>query len=221
MIDPTCRNATSDYREQHSLASEKVGDGSRIAWRVSSTHNLREANECTWSLGSKGQQLANRVEGATTGGKPDPVPPLVRYRVYEIGTETGGTIGITYSGADCKAGDVPAPSSNTRRCYPVMWSPPDAPAADYEPYLDWFHTYVVTQVLEADNTGGAPVKQTDYTYPDGMAWGKEEDEFTEAKHRTYGDRKGYGRVQVRGGNPSSDEQTLTEYRYFRGITGAH
>ncbi|CAL9627360.1 hypothetical protein SUDANB70_06031 [Streptomyces sp. enrichment culture] len=168
----------------------------------------------------KGQQLANRVEGATTGGKPDPVPPLVRYRVYEIATETGGTIGVTYSGPDCKAGDVPTPSSNTRRCYPVMWSPPDAPAADYEPYLDWFHTYVVTQVLEADNTGGAPVKQTDYTYLDGMAWAKEEDEFTEAKHRTYGDRKGYGRVQVRGGNPAVDQQTLTEYRYFRGIAGA-
>ncbi|MFF3720686.1 hypothetical protein [Streptomyces prasinus] len=45
---------------------------------------------------------------------------------------------------------MPTPSSNTRRCYPVMWSPPDAPAADYEPYLDWFHTYVVAQVLEAD-----------------------------------------------------------------------
>ncbi|MFF9347723.1 RHS repeat-associated core domain-containing protein [Streptomyces sp. NPDC014734] len=168
----------------------------------------------------KGQQLANRVEGATTGGRPDPVPPLVRYRVYGIDTETGGTIGVTYSERDCKAGDVPKPASNTRRCYPVMWSPPDAPAAEYEPYLDWFHTYVATQVLESDNTGGAPVKETDYKYLDGMAWAKEEDEFTKAKHLTYGDRKGYGRVQVRTGAPAEGKQTLKEYRYFRGIDGA-
>lgn len=168
----------------------------------------------------RGQQLANRVEGATTGGKADPVPPLVRYRVYGIDTETGGTIGVTYSAADCKAGDVLTASSNKRRCYPVMWSPPDAPAADYEPYLDWFHAYVVDQVLESDNTGGAPTKQTDYSYLDGMAWGKEEDEFAKAKHLTYGDRQGFGRVQVRTGAPASDKQTLKEYRYFRGISGA-
>ncbi len=168
----------------------------------------------------KGLTLPNRVEGATTGGKPDPVPPLWRYRVYGINTETGGTIGVTYSATDCKAGDVPTPASNTRRCYPVKWSPPDAPAADYEPYLDWFHSYVVTQVLETDNTGGAPAKQSDYTYLDGMGWAKaKDDEFTDAKHLTYGDRKGYGRVQVRTG-AAPDQRTLTEYRYFRGIDGA-
>ncbi|MEV7087929.1 RHS repeat-associated core domain-containing protein [Streptomyces sp. NPDC093085] len=172
------------------------------------------------SVTFKGQQLANRVEGATTGGSADPVPPLVRYRVYGIDTETGGTIGVTYSAADCKAGSVPAPSSNTRRCYPVMWSPPDAPGTGYEPYLDWFHSYVVTQVLESDNTGGAPVRQTDYAYLDGLAWAKsKDDEFTQAKHLTYDDRKGYGRVQVRTG-AGADQRTLKEYRYFRGIDGA-
>ncbi|MGW8748412.1 RHS repeat domain-containing protein [Streptomyces sp. NPDC055794] len=168
----------------------------------------------------KGQQLPNRVEGATTGGAPDPVPPMTRYRVYAINTETGSTIGATYSPADCKAGDVPTPTSNKRRCYPVIWSPPDAPAADYEPYLDWFHTYVVTQILESDNTGGAPAKETDYSYLDGMAWGKDEDEFAKASHRTYGDRQGYGRVQVRTGAPAQGKQSLEEHRYFRGITGA-
>ncbi|MFF5621051.1 RHS repeat-associated core domain-containing protein [[Kitasatospora] papulosa] len=168
----------------------------------------------------KGLTLPNRVEGATTGGDPDPVPPLWRYRVYGINTETGGTIGVTYSAADCKAGNVPTPTSNTRRCYPVKWSPPDAPAANYEPYLDWFHTYVVTQVLETDNTGGAPAKESNYTYLDGMGWAKsKDDEFTDAKHLTYGDRKGYGRVQVRTGT-TPDQPTLEEYRYFRGIDGA-
>ncbi|MFD9219523.1 RHS repeat domain-containing protein [Streptomyces sp. NPDC060064] len=168
----------------------------------------------------QGQTLKNRVEGATTGGEPDPVPPMWRYRIYGINTETGGTIGVTYSPEDCKAGDVPSPASNTRRCYPVIWSPPDAPAEDYEPYLDWFHSYVATQILEADNTGGAAVKQTDYAYLDGMAWAKaKDDEFTKAKHLTYSDRKGYDRVQVRTG-AGADRQTLKEYRYFRGIDGA-
>lgn len=84
------------------------------------------------------------------------MPPFWRYRVYGINTETGGTIGLTYSAADCKAGSVPTPTSNNRRCYPVKWSPAEAPGANYEPYLDWFHSYVVTQVLETDITGGAP-----------------------------------------------------------------
>ncbi|MFJ3235826.1 RHS repeat domain-containing protein [Streptomyces sp. NPDC086787] len=200
-----------------------TGDGTDAALWLASITRTGHTGTGDVSLPAvtfKGQQLANRVEGATTGGDPDPVPPLVRYRVYGIDTEAGSTIGVTYSEPDCKAGDVPTPSSNTRRCYPVMWSPPDAPAADYKPYLDWFHTYLATQVLEADNTGGAPVKETDYAYLDGMAWGKDEDEFTKAEYLTYGDRKGYGRVQVRTGAPASDKQTLTEYRYFRGIDGA-
>lgn len=170
----------------------------------------------------KGQALPNRVEGATTGGDPDPVPAMWRYRVYGIDTESGSTLGITYSPADCKAGDVPSPENNNRRCYPVKWSPPDAPAADYEPYLDWFHAYVVRQILEIDNTkvAGAPAKETDYDYLDGMAWAKsKDDEFTTAKHLTYSDRKGYGRVRVRTG-AAPDKRTLKEYTYFRGIDGA-
>ncbi|WP_353940128.1 RHS repeat-associated core domain-containing protein [Streptomyces sp. HUAS MG91] len=201
-----------------------TGDGSSPAlWLASIQHtgHTGTGDVALPKVTFKGQQLANRVEGATTGGRPDPVPPLVRYRVYAVNTESGSTVGVTYSAPDCKPGSMPEPESNTRRCYPVMWSPPDAPAADYEPYLDWFHSYVVTQVLESDNTGGAPVKETDYSYLDGLAWAKEQgDEFTKAKHLTYGDRKGYGRVQVRTGAPAEGKQTLTEYRYFRGITGA-
>ncbi|MGQ4397799.1 RHS repeat domain-containing protein [Streptomyces violaceoruber] len=200
-----------------------TGDGTdRALWLASLTRtgHTGTGDVTMPTVTFKGQQLPNRVEGATTGGSPDPVPPMTRYRVYAINTETGSTIGATYSTADCKADDVPSPANNTRRCYPVIWSPPDAPAADYEPYLDWFHTYVVTQVLESDNTGGAPTKETDYSYLGGMAWGKDEDEFTKSSQRTYGDRQGYGRVQVRTGAPAEGKQSLEEHRYFRGITGA-
>ncbi|MFG3304888.1 RHS repeat-associated core domain-containing protein [Streptomyces wuyuanensis] len=200
-----------------------TGDGTDPAlWLASITRtgHTGTGDVAMPSVTFRGQALPNRVEGATTGGDPDPVPPMWRYRVYGIDTETGGTIGVTYSPTDCAAGDVPSPSSNTRRCYPIIWSPPDAPDDNYEPYLDWFHTYAVTQVLESDNTGGAPVKQTDYTYLGGMAWAKsKDDEFTKAKHLTYSDRKGYGRVQVRSG-AGTDARTLKEYRYFRGIDGA-
>lgn len=199
------------------------GDGSAPAlWlaSVTRTGHTGTGDVTLPAITFKGKTYKNRVEGATTGGEPDPVPPMWRYRVYGINTETGGTIGVTYSAEDCKVGNMPSPSSNTRRCYPVKWSPPDAPATNYEPYLDWFHTYVVDQVLESDNTGGAPVTQTDYTYLGGMAWAKaKDDEFTKAAHLTYGDRKGYGRVEVRSG-AGADKRTLKEYRYFRGIDGA-
>ncbi|MGW8363767.1 RHS repeat domain-containing protein [Streptomyces wedmorensis] len=164
--------------------------------------------------------MPNRVEGATTGGAPDPVPAMWRFRVSAVNTESGGTIGVTYTAQDCSATSVPSPASNTRRCYPVKWSPPDAPAANYEPYLDWFHAYAVNLVTENDNTGGSPAKRTEYSYPDGMAWAKaKDDEFTKATHLTYGDRKGFGRVQVRTG-AYPFQRTLKEYRYFRGIPGA-
>ncbi|OEJ21642.1 hypothetical protein AS594_39690 [Streptomyces agglomeratus] len=162
-----------------------------------------------------GQQLPNRVEGAV-----DTIPAYNRYRVYAVKNETGSTLGVTYSTPDCTASSLPAPATNTKRCYPVIWSPPDAPAANFEPYQDWFHTYVATQILESDNTAGAPVKRTDYTYLGGLAWAKNDDEFTKAKHRTYGDTRGYGRVQTRTGDPAEGTQALSETRYFRGITGA-
>ncbi|WP_439654003.1 RHS repeat domain-containing protein [Streptomyces albidoflavus] len=195
-----------------------TGDGTDPALWLASLTRTGHAGGKDISLPAvtfRAKQLPNRVEGAV-----DEVPPYNRYRVQAIDTESGSTIAVTYSEADCKPGSLPTPSSNTKRCYPVIWSPPESPGVDYEPYQDWFHSYVVTQMLESDNTGGAPVKRTDYRYLGGLAWAKGDDEFTKAKHRTYGDRRGYERVQVRGGDPAQTEQSLTETRYFRGIAGA-
>ncbi|MBB1242228.1 RHS repeat protein [Streptomyces durbertensis] len=162
-----------------------------------------------------GQQLANRVD--TTG---DGIPPIVRYRVRQINTESGGSIGVTYSAPDCKPGDLPAESTNTRRCYPVYWSSADSPAADFKPVKDWFHKYVVTRVLENDLVGGSPTQQTDYTYVGGAAWGKSEDEFTRPEHRTYSDFRGYGEVRTQVGNGTDGARLDSRARYFRGIAGA-
>ncbi len=204
------------WKLDHSFPS--TGDGSAPALWLKSITRTGHTGDTDITLPAvtfRGQQLPNRVEGVL-----DPIPPLNRYRVYAVDTETGGTIGVTYSAADCNPRNLPSPSSNTKRCYPVIWSPPDAPAPDYEPYLDWFHTYVVDQVLESDNTAGAPVVRTDYRYLGGMGWAKPEDEFSKPEHRTFNERKGYGRVQTLSGDPSEGTQTLTETRYFRGISGA-
>ncbi|MEV0580842.1 RHS repeat-associated core domain-containing protein [Streptomyces sp. NPDC050392] len=208
----------------HQFPNPGNGRGTAALWLASITRTGHTGSSAVTPLliNFLGTTLANRVEGATTGGNADPVSAFWRYRVNGIVNESGGRIGVTYTEPDCTAGDIPTPTSNNRRCYPVKWSPPDAPGANYEPYLDWFHTYVVTQVLEADNDaqGKAPVKQSDYTYLDGMGWAKsKDDEFTQAKYLTYGDRKGYGRVQVRTGS-APEQRTLEEYRYFRGIEGA-
>ncbi|MFD5771276.1 RHS repeat domain-containing protein [Streptomyces sp. NPDC127049] len=198
-----------------------TGDGTAPLWlkSITRTGHTGTGDVTLPPVGFNGTSLPNRVLGATTGGKPDPVPALRRYRVTAIHTESGGTIGIGYTPQDCSESSVPSPSSNTRRCYPVKWSPPQAPGENYEPYLDWFHAYAVEFVLEEDKTGGAPAKRTGYSYPGGMKWTlAQDDEFTKAEHLTYSDRKGFGLVQERvGADPFA--KTLKEYRYFRGIPG--
>ncbi|MFJ2936588.1 RHS repeat domain-containing protein [Streptomyces sp. NPDC087219] len=156
-----------------------------------------------------GEQRANRVD--KTG---DGLAPFVRLRLYQINTETGGTIGVTYTQPDCTVSDLPAPdASNDRRCYPVKWA-----YEGYESKLDWFNTYVATQVVEGDNLVESPDKVTTYRYLDGAAWTKSTDEITKAEDRTYSVSRGYGRVQTRVG-AASDPRTLTERRFFRGRDG--
>ncbi len=214
LIDGAYKTADT-WELKHQFPSS--GDGSSPAlWLSAISHTGHVGGKETTlpDVTFKGIQLPNRVEKAV-----DAVPPLVRYRVSAVQTETGGTIGVTYSEPECKAGDLPDEAHNARRCHPVYWVPQDSPAADYKPVKDWFHTYVVTQVRESDNTGGAPDKQVEYTYLDGPAWEKSQDELTKPEHRAYSEFRGYGRVQTRAG-AGTDRRTLTESRYFRGLNGA-
>ncbi|MFJ8662305.1 RHS repeat domain-containing protein [Streptomyces sp. NPDC093795] len=156
-----------------------------------------------------GEQLANRVD--KTG---DGLAPFIRLRLYQIVTETGGTIGVTYSQPDCTAADLPAADeTNTRRCYPVKWA-----FEGYESQLDWFNSYVATQVVEGDNLVESPDKVSTYSYLGGAAWTKSTDEMTKAEDRTHSVSRGYERVQTRTG-AADDPRTLTERRYFRGRDG--
>ncbi|MFE3468057.1 RHS repeat-associated core domain-containing protein [Streptomyces sp. NPDC059185] len=155
------------------------------------------------------QQLANRVD--KTG---DGLAPFVRLRLYQITTETGGTIGVTYTQPGCTTSTLPAAdASNTTSCYPVKWAYEGDTAR-----LDWFNTYLVKQVVEGDNLVESPDKVTTYDYLDGAAWAKSEDEFTKAEDRVHSIARGYGRVQTRVG-AADDPRTLSETRYFRGRDG--
>ncbi|MEU0271214.1 RHS repeat-associated core domain-containing protein [Streptomyces sp. NPDC006307] len=157
-----------------------------------------------------GEQRPNRVDALGDG-----LAPFIRLRLYQITTETGGTIGVTYSQPDCTATTLPpADDTNATRCYPVKWAYEGETAKQ-----DWFNSYVVTQVVEGDNLVESPDTVSSYSYLGGAAWAKSTDEFTKAENRVHSVARGYGRVQTRTG-AASDPRTLEETRFFRGIDGA-
>ncbi|MFI5668125.1 RHS repeat-associated core domain-containing protein [Streptomyces sp. NPDC051704] len=156
-----------------------------------------------------GEQRPNRVDALGDG-----LAPYIRLRMSQVTTETGGTIGVTYSQPDCTPTTLPKPDeTNTTRCYPVKW----AWEGDTSK-VDWFNSYVATQIVEGDNIDSTPDKVTSYTYVGGAAWGKDTNEFAKPEDRVYSVGRGYELVQTRTG-AASDPKTLSETRYFRGLDG--
>lgn len=186
------------------------GDGTRAglwldtivhAGHVGGTVTLPEVN-FDWL------QLPNRVD--TIG---DTKKRMNWMRMSTIWTETGGKVSVTYTDPDCVAGTrMPtAPESNTLRCYPVI-----SRAAGGGTETDYFHKYLVTQVTEADLTGGGTDVVTRYEYPGTPAWHYTDDDgLTLPAYRTWSGYRGYDRVRVRVGTPGQD--TLTETGFFRGM----
>ncbi|MFG2910443.1 polymorphic toxin-type HINT domain-containing protein [Kitasatospora sp. NPDC048286] len=188
-----------------------TGDsGGRALWLQSITRTAKAgATALTLQPVTFGGDLRpNRVDSAE--GR----PPMNRYRVNRITSETGSNTDIKYTDIDCVAGALPAPDSNTRRCYPTWWTPEDAA----DPVLDWFHKYLVEKVTEHDMVAGSgsPDKVTAYEYLDGAAWRRDNSEFTPDKQRTWNDFRGYQRVRTRVGDSG---KSLTETVYFRGMDG--
>ncbi|QFY06764.1 type IV secretion protein Rhs [Nonomuraea phyllanthi] len=155
-----------------------------------------------------GVQLPNRVD--TNEGR----APLVKWRVQAVNSESGGELRVNYAPAECEPGKLPAADKNTKRCFPQRWSPPNEAEV-----TDWFHKYVVAQIVEVDRVGGAPNKVTDYEYLDGAGWHYADNILVKPEHRTWADWRGYGRVRVREGDGQDTRRTLTEFRYFRGLHG--
>jgi RHS repeat-associated protein len=153
---------------------------------------------------------ANRVDGQS-----DDILPLNRPRLKTVTSETGAQTIVSYADPDCTAaGTKPKLDENTKRCYPVYWSP----NGEKNPVLDWFQKYPVTAVSTTDPHGGGEAVQHAYQYSGGGAWHYNEDPFTPEKERTWSVWRGFGRVTHLTGAPNGP-QSKTVSVYLRGMNG--
>jgi YD repeat-containing protein len=150
----------------------------------------------------------NRVD------KTDDILPLNKPRLSAITAETGAITTVTYSEEDCDAAPehrrMPTAEDDvTLRCYPVKWRPH---GGDGDPTLDWFHKYVVTDVVTTDPTGGSRPLVYHYAY-DAPAWHYTEDPLTTPKERTWSQWRGYRTVTTLAGeaNELTPSKTVTVY----------
>ncbi|MGW0902841.1 RHS repeat-associated core domain-containing protein [Streptomyces sp. NPDC002853] len=154
--------------------------------------------------------LPNRVDGAS-----DDILSLDKPRLRTVTSETGAQTIVSYMEADCVAGQtMPKPDDNTRRCYPVYWSP----NGEQTPILDWFQKYPVTAVSTTDPHGGSEAVQRTYQYSGGGAWHYDDDPMTPAKERTWSIWRGYEKVTRLTGDKDS-AQLKTVSVYLRGMNG--
>ncbi|WP_377272885.1 RHS repeat-associated core domain-containing protein [Peterkaempfera sp. SMS 1(5)a] len=153
--------------------------------------------------------LQNRVDTTHDG-----LPPLYRFRVNSITSESGSVTGVQYLLTDpCTAPVKTTPSANTSSCYPVYWTPEFYTA----PIQDWFNKWAVQKVTQTDPTGGAPQQTTSYEYS-GPAWHYDDNELVKAKYRTYGQWRGYQDVQTFTGDGVNDPRTESETVYYQGMS---
>ncbi|QPK43605.1 hypothetical protein H4W23_02530 [Streptomyces gardneri] len=158
-----------------------------------------------------GEALPNRVDSS-----PDGLPPLNKFRLHAVHNEAGGVLSLNYAQPDCRASALPTAETNTLRCFPVHWAHEQGQARD-----DWFHKYVVSQVVQTDRGEGEPSQVTTYDYLDGGAWRYNDNELIPRERRTWSQWRGYGRVLERKGDPTDPgvARTEKEFRYFRGMHG--
>ncbi|HEY2041210.1 MAG TPA: hypothetical protein VGH11_00945, partial [Jatrophihabitans sp.] len=200
-------------------------------WRL--THSFPPPNDTTspalWlarisHTGTAASGVTASLPDVVFGGTPmqnrvlvvDGSALLWKYRITTVSTESGARIAVGYSAQDCSATALPAPESNSKRCYPQWWSPP----GQY-PALDWFNKYVVTEVSTDPVTGGyQPTDDTYYDYTGTPGWRYNSSPMTPVAKRTWSDFAGYSRVRVRHGSDSTpSSQETTTYSYYQGLDG--
>ncbi|WP_436888253.1 polymorphic toxin-type HINT domain-containing protein [Nocardiopsis dassonvillei] len=189
------------------------GDGTDPAlWLDSITHTGHVGGTlATPKLTFAGTPMPNRVDSTSDG-----VAPMNKWRITAVYSESGGQLDILYSQPDCTPGQTPEPHSNTRRCYPVRWVPSGRGDKDI---TDWFHKYVVTQVVEVDLVTDQPDVITTYDYRGGAAWRyMDADGFTKDDKRTWSQWRGYEIVRVNTG-VEGETRSEEEHRFFRGMHG--
>ncbi|MER6091734.1 polymorphic toxin-type HINT domain-containing protein [Streptomyces bluensis] len=189
------------------------GDGSKALWLNTITHTGHVGTDVAVpTIKLYGQQLASRVDKAG-----DNIQAFNRFRLSAVESESGSVLSVNYADTQCSGTTLPATGESTVRCYPVKWNPP----GEADPITDWFHKYVVSQVIETDLVGGSPDQVTSYTYLGDAGWRKTKpDGLTKSEYLTWSDWRGYQRVRVEssdGTNRASN--TKTEHLFFQGLDG--
>ncbi|EST23521.1 hypothetical protein N566_25705 [Streptomycetaceae bacterium MP113-05] len=199
---------------EHSLLDN--GDDSKSLWLGSITHEGRAGQETltTPSVTLYGVAKSNRVDKDG-----DNIDPFHRYRLTTILSETGAQLDINYAATECTATELPAPGESTKRCYPVKWAPPGY----IDPITDWFHKYVVAEIVQTDRTGGGDdmITRYDYNGPAGRPAGWRHatpNGITPEEYRTWGQWQGYGDVTVTSGGEEAPK-TRIDYVFSRDWTG--
>ncbi|MFF7182180.1 polymorphic toxin-type HINT domain-containing protein [Streptomyces sp. NPDC008121] len=187
------------------------GDDTKTLWLSKIDHEGKVGGSAKVpSVELRGEHLMNRVDSDT-----DNTDPFYRYRLITVLSETGAQLDISYAPRECTPTTLPQPGSSTKRCYPVIWSPPGS----IEPKTDWFHKYVVQEIKETDRTGGGDDLVTRYAYQGPAGWRHAEpDGITDPKYLTWGQWQGYGKVTVTGGN-GEKTSTRLDYTYLQGLDG--
>ncbi|MFD5932680.1 polymorphic toxin-type HINT domain-containing protein [Streptomyces sp. NPDC060333] len=169
-------------------------------------------------------QIPNRVDGVVKrpDGTEASAPSYRRPRIQTITTETGGLINVAYKAPECSRLKGKMPSSedgNTMACMPVKWYLPGQSYPD--PVDDWFNKVVVQSVTRQDMVAGQIATVTDYEYGGGLAWHRNDSEFTDPKTRTWDQFRGFATVTTRTGNGNAGEapRTKSVTTYLRGMDG--
>ncbi|MFI5713134.1 RHS repeat-associated core domain-containing protein [Kribbella sp. NPDC051620] len=162
------------------------------------------------SVSFVGVDKPNRVDAIGDGA-----PAMVKWRISAIASESGQITNVNYSDQECTSSFRPDPATNTKRCFPVFWGIDGAE----KPTMHWFNKYVVTSVVIDDMSTDAPDQGTYYDYLDTPAWHYDDNELTLPAYRSWGDWRGYQKVEVRTGGLDPADQTRTQYTFFRGMNG--
>ncbi|MFJ8011073.1 polymorphic toxin-type HINT domain-containing protein [Streptomyces sp. NPDC096339] len=169
-------------------------------------------------------QIPNRVDGVVKrpDGTQASAPPYRRPRIQAITTETGGRINVVYKAPECSRVNGTMPSSedgNTMACMPVKWYLPGQSYPD--PVNDWFNKIIVQSVTQQDMVAGQVSTVTEYEYGGGIAWHRNDSEFTDPKTRTWDQFRGFATVTTRTGSGNAVEapRTKSVATFLRGMDG--
>ncbi|MFD9338141.1 polymorphic toxin-type HINT domain-containing protein [Streptomyces sp. NPDC060028] len=169
-------------------------------------------------------QMANRVDGVVKrhDGTEASAPAYNRPRIQTINTETGGRINVVYKAPECSRVKGTMPSSedgNTMACMPVKWYLPGQ--SDPDPVDDWFNKIVIQSVTQDDLVAGQVTTVTNYEYGGGIAWHRNDSEFTDPKTRTWDQFRGFATVTTKTGNGNATEAPRTKHvaTFLRGMDG--